>query len=304
MNKFKNRDTQYPNRKGLIIQNIEYEDNGEISKLLVDVEREEGEVYQEGTPLNAENLNTIIQEMIEEDRNNTLTHQVKKMIEEDRNNTLAHQVKEMIEEEKNKTLQFLCTPAQKIKLDQSKIEVPTTAFFDFQLPQQGYFGTTFLWSVVSGTGITIQNGVALVNRTGVDQSVVLKLTLTNEEVSENITFTIRVPKRVYAIDYEDISLTFHIFPDGSSASIDSQTIEIAENSGILLRNEYSDIFNVNVDIYENNLLNITVSCFEFPVDCGISTFDFTVKVGNQETGQYTKLIRCNVEIIGSIYPED
>ena len=59
MNKFENRDTQYPNRKELIIKNIEYEDNGELSKLLVDVERQEGEVYQEGTPLNAQTLNGI-----------------------------------------------------------------------------------------------------------------------------------------------------------------------------------------------------------------------------------------------------
>ena len=59
MNKFENRDTQYPIRKELIIKNIEYEDNGELSKLLVDVERQEGEVYQEGTPLNAQTLNGI-----------------------------------------------------------------------------------------------------------------------------------------------------------------------------------------------------------------------------------------------------
>lgn len=304
MNKFKNRDTQYPNRKELIIKNIEYEDNGEISKLLVNVEREEGEVYQEGTPLNAENLNTIIQEMIEEDREYTLNHSVKKMIKEDRDYTLAHSVKEMIEEEKNKTLQFLCTATQKLKLDQSKIEIPSPAFFDFQLPQQGYFGTTFSWSVVSGTGITIQNGVALVNRTEVDQSVTLKLTLTNEEVSENTTFDISVPKEEYASTCEEISQTFHVFPDGSSASIDSQTIQVAENSDILIKNEYSDLLTVTTTINPENELTITVTCFELPVDCGISTFDFWVKVGNQTTGQYTKLIHCIVEILGSIYPED
>lgn len=304
MNKFKNRDTQYPNRKGLIIQNIEYEDNGEISKLLVDVEREEGEVYQEGTPLNAENLNTIIQEMIEKDREYTLNHSVKKMIEEDRDYTLAHSVKEMIEEEKNKTLQFLCTSAQKLKLDQSKIKIPQTAFFDFSLPQQGYFGTTFSWSVVSGTGMTIQNGIARVNRTGVDQSVVLKLTLTHEEVSENTTFDIRIPKEEYESTCEEMSRTFHVYPDGSSASMDSQTIHIAENSYILIKNEYSDLLTVNTTISTENELTITVTCFELPVDCGISTFDFWVKVGDQTTGQYTKLIRCNVEIIGSMYPED
>ncbi len=288
MNKFKNRDTQYPNRKELIIKNIVYEENGELSKLLVDVERQEGEVYQEGTPLNAENLNNMIQMMIEEDRNYTLTHQVK----------------EMIEEEKNKTIQFLCTPAQKIQLDQSKIEIPTTAFFDFSLPHQGYFGTTFTWSVVSGTGITIQNRVAQVNRTEVDQNIVLKLTLTNKEVSETTTFDICVPKEEYASHCEEMNLTFHVLPDGSSASIASQMIQVEENSNITIDNEYSDLLTVTTRINSENELTITVTCFDLPVDCGISAFDFWIKVGNRTTGQYTKLIRCNVEILGSMYPED
>lgn len=172
------------------------------------------------------------------------------------------------------------------------------------MPHQGYFGTTFTWSVVSGTGITIQNGVAQVNRTEVDQSIVLKLTLTNNEVSENTTFDICVPKEEYASHCEEMNLTFHVLPDGSSASIASQMIQVEENSNITIDNEYSDLLTVTTRINSENELTITVACFGLPVDCGISAFDFWIRVGNRTTGQYTKLIRCNVEILGSMYPED
>jgi len=46
MSKFVDRDVQYPNRKKLRIQDITYDDNGEIYEIIVDEERTEGEVYE------------------------------------------------------------------------------------------------------------------------------------------------------------------------------------------------------------------------------------------------------------------
>lgn len=64
MNKFVDRDVQYPNRKKLKVQDIIYDDNGEIYEIIVDEERTEGEVYEVGTPLKASNLNAIVEEII------------------------------------------------------------------------------------------------------------------------------------------------------------------------------------------------------------------------------------------------
>lgn len=65
MNEFKDRDVQYPNRKKLTIKDITYDENGEIYELIVDEVRNEGTVYNSGTPLNASNLNATIKEMID-----------------------------------------------------------------------------------------------------------------------------------------------------------------------------------------------------------------------------------------------
>ena len=65
MNEFKDRDVQYPNRKKLTIKDITYDENGEIYELIVDEVRNEGTIYETGTPLKAANLNATIKEMID-----------------------------------------------------------------------------------------------------------------------------------------------------------------------------------------------------------------------------------------------
>ena len=59
--RFINRVSQYPNNKKLHVNSIEYS-NGEISKLYVTEEKNEGSVTVVGTELNAENLNKAFEE--------------------------------------------------------------------------------------------------------------------------------------------------------------------------------------------------------------------------------------------------
>lgn len=57
---FQNRQAQYLNRKKLIVKDIVKDSSGNIVSLTVDVERAEGNVSVQGTPLTAENLNAEI----------------------------------------------------------------------------------------------------------------------------------------------------------------------------------------------------------------------------------------------------
>ena len=61
---FINRQVQYPNRKKLNIKEINRGNDGEIEFLVVEEERQEGELTNAGTQIEAETLKTIIKEMI------------------------------------------------------------------------------------------------------------------------------------------------------------------------------------------------------------------------------------------------
>ncbi len=64
MNEFENRKAENINRKKLNVVEVIRDDGGEIIDLVVDVSRMEGMVTQEGTPLKAESLNTIISNIV------------------------------------------------------------------------------------------------------------------------------------------------------------------------------------------------------------------------------------------------
>lgn len=60
---FKDREVVNPNRKKFKVIEIIKDENNCITELIVDIEREE-QVIEEGTQITAENLNTIIDEII------------------------------------------------------------------------------------------------------------------------------------------------------------------------------------------------------------------------------------------------
>lgn len=61
---FINREVEFPNKKKLIIKEVNRDNDGEIESLVVEEEREEGIVYVAGTALEASTLQEIIQGMI------------------------------------------------------------------------------------------------------------------------------------------------------------------------------------------------------------------------------------------------
>ena len=124
----KDRNTEFPNRRRLEVEEIEYNENGEIEVLLVEVKRDEGEVYEEGTQINATNLDLIIRSKVTE-------------------------ILSMSDEER-------------VEYDASKIELEVDVEAitqDFPLPTKGINGSSIVWSV-EGEGIEIEENIAKVNR--------------------------------------------------------------------------------------------------------------------------------------------
>ena len=108
----KDRNTEFPNRRRLEVEEIEYNENGEIEVLLVEVKRDEGEVYEEGTQINATNLDLIIRSKVTE-------------------------ILSMSDEER-------------VEYDASKIELEVDVEAitqDFPLPTKGINGSSIVWSV-------------------------------------------------------------------------------------------------------------------------------------------------------------
>lgn len=134
----KDRNTEFPNRRRLEVEEIEYNENGEIEVLLVEVKRDEGEVYEEGTQINATNLDLIIRSKVTE-------------------------ILSMSDEER-------------VEYDASKIELEVDVEAitqDFSLPTKGINGSSIVWSV-EGEGIEIEENIAKVNRKLYEQNPLLK----------------------------------------------------------------------------------------------------------------------------------
>lgn len=307
MNKFVDRNTQFPNRKILDIKSVTRNNVGEIETLCVEEIRAEGEIYQEGTPLNASTMNRIIEEVTKEEVNKKFeegSNEVRQLIEEEKENIVENIVPQLIRKERDRLLELFYSTSQIIELDKSKIELPSSPYFDFELPKKGLLDTSFEWGVKAGTGITIEDYRAIVKRNETNQNVTLELTATNKEEVEYEEFHILVPSIQYAPNCIESSLTFSVLADGSSSSIDTTTIEVEENLCLVIENEYEYLFEVQADVDTNNMLTIQVLGKANLEACGISQFNFTVRVDNKITGLTHQIIHGVVEYIGSIYPED
>lgn len=62
---FKNRKSEFPNRRKLSVTSIEKNLQGEIVSITVDISRAEGMVESEGTPLNADVMNALVIDLVE-----------------------------------------------------------------------------------------------------------------------------------------------------------------------------------------------------------------------------------------------
>lgn len=102
--------------------------------------------------------------------------------------------------EKNFTI--IVEPTEVAKYDKEHTILSQVVTDDFPLPSLGYYGSNISWEVFSGSGITIAGNIASVNRTTVDQEVILRATFTYDDEIETRDYLITVE----AIDFiqEDI----------------------------------------------------------------------------------------------------
>lgn len=156
MQEFKNRYTQYPNRKLLEVVEVTRNESGEINSIIADEVRSNGEVYEEGTSITKDELVKTIKDLI----------------------NIYH-----------------FTSAQKVEYDVNNLTIASVAKKDFMLPLLGYADSTITWEVESGEGITINNNMAVVTRTLVQQTVTLKATISNGQSSATKTFNVVIPVR-------------------------------------------------------------------------------------------------------------
>ena len=102
--------------------------------------------------------------------------------------------------EKNFTI--IVEPTEVAKYDKEHTILSQVVTNDFTLPSLGYYGSNISWIVFSGSGITISGNKALVNRTTVNQKVILRATFTYDDEIKIRDYLITVQ----AIDFiqEDI----------------------------------------------------------------------------------------------------
>ncbi len=181
MSELKNRNTQYPNRRKLNVQNIEYNENGEIVELLADVIRSEGEIYEEGTKLNAEGLGKNIKDITNE-------------CIEDFIITKYERIKAMVESICGNKFSYFYN-LEHIKSDLESIQLINIVTEDFTLPSEGMNGSSIVWSSSNPELINIEGNLAKVNRQVVDWAVTLTANGTYKTVTHTKEYVIFIKAR-------------------------------------------------------------------------------------------------------------
>ncbi len=227
----KDRNTEFPNRRRLEVEEIEYNENGEIEVLLVEVKRDEGEVYEEGTQINATNLDLIIRSKVTE-------------------------ILSMSDEER-------------VEYDASKIELEVDVEAitqDFSLPTKGINGSSIVWSV-EGEGIEIEENIAKVNRKLYEQNPLLKARVSYGSAETIQVFHVTVllremtPSERVEQDSNDLKIDTKVTTDftlpsaGSNGS--SITWVVKTGTSITITGNTANVHNGEIDAYSTLEATIT-----------------------------------------------
>lgn len=229
----KDRNTEFPNRRRLEVEEIEYNENGEIEVLLVEVKRDEGELYEEGTQINATNLDLIIRSKVTE--------------------ILSMSDEERVEYD-----------ASKIELE---LEVDVEAITqDFSLPTKGINGSSIVWSV-EGEGIEIEENIAKVNRKLYEQNPLLKARVSYGSAEAIQVFHVTVllremtPSERVEKDSNDLKIDTKVTTDftlpsaGSNGS--SITWVVKTGTSITITGNTANVHNGEIDAYSTLEATIT-----------------------------------------------
>lgn len=167
---FKNRESSTLNQKLLKVNNIERDESGELSEILVEVVRSDTvEEGKEGTPLSAESINSELDNII--------------------NSYLANLSK---------------ISALNVANDKSNLSLPSTITEDFTLPLTGTNRSIISWQSNS-TAITINGGNAIVTRGTEDISVELTATITYGTASDTWIKSVTVEEAIGLTDQERVT---------------------------------------------------------------------------------------------------
>lgn len=150
MSEFKDRNVEFPSRKKLNVKEIIRDEAGEIISLIVDETRCEGLVTEEGTKLNANNLNTITNSIASNCINSfleTKDEEIKSFIK-----TLCD---ERILYDKNLDV---------IKEDLESVSIPSIITEDLVLPTSCPKGTTITWENINFSQVNLNGNVLNITR--------------------------------------------------------------------------------------------------------------------------------------------
>ena len=150
MSEFKDRNVEFPSRKKLNVKEIIRDEAGEIISLTVDETRCEGLVTEEGTKLNANNLNTITNSIASNCINSfleTKDEEIKSFIK-----TLCD---ERILYDKNLDV---------IKEDLESVSIPSVITEDLVLPTICPKGTTITWENINFSQVNLNGNVLNITR--------------------------------------------------------------------------------------------------------------------------------------------
>ena len=165
--KFVDRDTEFPNRKILEVKRVDRDEAGELKSMCVEEIRDEGKITEEGTPLNAESMNNVI-DSINESINNIYT-----TLENINSNytTLDNDLKNMKASFETKARYYI--DLDKIEQDFKQISLNDTANEDFTLQTIGTNVSSIVWSSSTPSVISIDGNIARVTKPIVPTTVTL-----------------------------------------------------------------------------------------------------------------------------------
>lgn len=161
MNEFKNRESSTLNYKILDVKSVNRDESGEITSMEVEVIRnDEKGLTQEGTPLDAENLNNIVKGMI------------------------------------NDVVSLLpLTDETIINIDKMYLKIPTEATESFNLPLVGEYGSAIEWNSNNSEIVEINGSTAIVAQDIYTKSCTLTATITKGSAHLEKEFSVTVPYR-------------------------------------------------------------------------------------------------------------
>ena len=273
MNSFQNRQGENLNKKVFEVTDVQRDGTGEIVQIKGNLFRDDSEgLEQEGTPLEAETLTAIIENMIID-----------------------------IIDNKNKYY---------LKKDVQALNIKSEIIDELILPKVGTYDSQISWEVLSGTAIVLNDsGEATIIQGDLDSHVTLKATLTNMGFTDTKTFDVVVIKKddPFIPDrYEKIWTQKRGTLQSTSFIISSQ-LQVPLYAEI--ENDYSEYLNVTINSNGTTLIKIKInetSYLNNISDYSKVVFNFKVHLYlNSNISEEVGVLPCTITYnFSSISPDD